>query len=274
MKKKLADWSPKLLQNLYASVLERLASGNLNQREIKAFTKRAEAIYRLGTHQDMKEVWEKLLTKKAVFIKYPVDKEQALIGAIQELMWFNSFGAERATPSENTEQLKEISKKIKELQRLIKKSGQASYEDKEVVETILHKRNVEHRNQKGEKIGSQSPNYLKFIDINANAELSTLPLDEHMPWKQRSQAQRLGWWTREAMGMSLNEILDYYSERMGDYSKVYKTHYGQFQPKLIKGLRDLMKELYGSPLEDYVGRIASAILNKEITKDYVRGYKE
>ena len=76
------------------------------------------------------------------------------------------------------------------------------------------------------------------------------------------------------MGMSLNEILDYYSERMGDYSKVYKTHYGQFQPKLIKGLRDLMKELYGSPLEDYVGRIASAILNKEITKDYVRGYKE
>ena len=274
MKKKLADWSPKLLQNLYASVLERLASDNLNQREIKAFTKRAEAIYRLGTHQDMKEVWEKLLAKKVVFIKYPVDKEQALIGTIQELMWFNSFGAERATPSENTEQLKEISKKIKELQRLIKKSGQASYEDKEVLETILHKRNVEYRNQKGEKIGSQSPNYLKFIDINANAELSTLPLDEHMSWKQRSQAQRLGWWTREAMGMSLNEILDYYSERMGDYSKVYKTHYGQFQPKLIKGLRDLMKELYGSPLEDYVGRIASAILNKEITKDYVRGYKE
>ena len=39
MKKKLADWSPKLLQNLYASVLERLASDNLNQREIKAFTK-------------------------------------------------------------------------------------------------------------------------------------------------------------------------------------------------------------------------------------------
>ena len=274
MKKKLADWSPKLLQNLYASVLERLASDNLNQREIKAFTKRAEAIYRLGTHQDMKEVWEKLLAKKVVFIKYPVDKEQALIGTIQELMWFNSFGAERATPSENTEQLKEISKKIKELQRLIKKSGQASYEDKEVLETILHKRNVEYRNQKGEKIGSQSPNYLKFIDINANAELSTLPLDEHMSWKQRSQAQRLGWWTREAMGMSLNEILDYYSERMGDYSKVYKTHYGQFQPKLIKGLIDLMKELYGSPLEDYVGRIASAILNKEITKDYVRGYKE
>jgi hypothetical protein len=274
MKKKLADWSPKLLQNLYASVLERLASDNLNQREVKAFTKRAEAIYRLGTHQDMKEVWEKLLAKKAVFIKYPVDKEQALIGTIQELMWFNSFGAERATPSENTEQLKEISKKIKELQRLIKKSGQASYEDKEFLETILHKRNVEYRNQHGEKIGSQSPNYLKFIDINANAELSTLPLDEHMPWKQRSQAQRLGWWTREAMGMSLNEILDYYSERMGDYSKVYKTHYGQFQPKLIKGLKDLMKELYGSPLEDYVGRIASAILNKEITKDYVRGYKE
>lgn len=274
MKKKLADWSPKLLQNLYASVLERLASDNLNQREIKAFTKRAEAIYRLGTHQDMKGVWEKLLAKKVVFIKYPVDKEQALIGTIQELMWFNSFGAERATPSENTEQLKEISKKIKELQRLIKKSGQASYEDEEVLETILHKRNVEYRNQKGEKIGSQSPNYLKFIDINANAELSTLPLDEHMPWEQRSQAQRLGWWTREAMGMSLNEILDYYSERMGDYSKVYKAHYGQFQPKLIKGLRDLMKELYGSPLEDYVGRIASAILNKEITKDYVRGYKE
>lgn len=274
MKKKLADWSPKLLQNLYASVLERLASDNLNQREIKAFTKRAEAIYRLGTHQDMKEVWEKLLAKKVVFIKYPVDKEQALIGTIQELIWFNSFGAERATPSENTEQLKEISKKIKELQRLIKKSGQASHEDKEVLETILHKRNVEYRQQKGEKMDMPPPNYLKYIDGDADTDLRTITLDEHMPWTQRTGTQRLGWWTREAMGMSLNEILDYYSERMGDYSKVYKTHYGQFQPKLIKGLRDLMKELYGSPLEDYVGRIASAILNKEITKDYVRGYKE
>jgi hypothetical protein len=34
-----------------------------------------------------------------------------------------------------------------------------------------------------------------------------------------------------------------------------------------------MKDLYGTPLEDYVGRIATVILNKEISKDYVRGYK-
>jgi hypothetical protein len=274
MKKNLASWSPQYLKTLYDLELKRLSSGELTQKQIEVFTKKTKALYRLGTHQDMKEVWEKILAKKAVFIKYPVDKEHALVGRIHELIWLNPFGTKMPTPSENKEQLNEISKKIKELQRLIKKSGQASYEDKEVLETILHKRNVEYRNQKGEKIGSQSPNYLKFIDINANAELSTLPLDEHMPWKQRSQAQRLGWWTREAMEMSLSEILGYYSERMTDYSKVYKEHYGQFQPKLIKGLKDLMKELYGSPLEDYVGRIASAILDKEITKDYVRGYKE
>ena len=115
---------------------------------------------------------------------------------------------------------------------------------------------------------------MKFIDNNANTELRTLSLDEHMPWKKRSQTQRLGWWTREALALSLNDILDFYSERMGEYSKVYKDHYGQFQPKLIKGLKALMKDLYGSPLEDYVGRIASAILDKEITKDYVRGYKD
>ena len=60
---------------------------------------------------------------------------------------------------------------------------------------------------------------------------------------------------------------------MGDHTKAYKENYGQFQPKLIKGLKALMKSLYGTSLEDYVGRIASVILDKEISRDYVRGYK-
>ena len=269
----LESWSPQFLKTLYALEVDRLASGGLTQKQKEVFTKKILAIYRLGTCQDMKQVWGKLLVKKAQFIKCPVDKEQALVGGIHELIWLNSFGTKQSTPADKKEQLAEISKKIRELQMLIKKSGEASAENKDVLETIIHKKNLEYRTKKGEILGSKSPNYLKFIDSNANAELSTLPLDEHMPWNQRSQAQRLGWWTREYLALNLIDILDYYSERMGDHTKAYKENYGQFQPKLIKGLKALMKSLYGTSLEDYVGRIASVILDKEISRDYVRGYK-
>jgi hypothetical protein len=271
--KPLASWSPEFLKTLYALEINKLKRWELTPKQKEVFSWKVDALYRLGAYEDMRELWEKLLAKDAL-LKHPIEVEQALIGGIHQLIWLNSYGIKLTTPAEKKGQLGEISKKIRELQRLIKKAGEANFEDKVILETILHKRNVEYRNQKGEKIDSQPSMFLKFIDNNANMELRTLSLDEHMPWKNRNQAQRLGWWTREALALTLNDILEFYSERMGDYSKVYKDHYGQFQPKLIKGLKVLMKDLYGSPLEDYVGRISSAILDKEITKDYVRGYKD
>lgn len=285
MKKKLASWSPEYLKTIYAFEMDRLEGGELTLKQKEVFAKKSEALYRLGTHQDMKEVWSKLLAKDAEVKKYPVDrgllatktpvnKEQVLVGGIHELIWLNSFGAKQITPSEKKEQLGEISQKIKELQRLIKKSGEANYEDMVILENILHKKNIEYRNQMGEELKPLSFHGMKFIDGDANTDILTSSLGEEIPWMRRSQTQRLGWWAKEALELNLSEILDYYSERMGGYSKIYKNYYGQFQPKLIRGLKILMKDLYGSPLEDYVGRIASAVLNKEITKDYVRGYKK
>jgi hypothetical protein len=271
--KSLADWSPEFLRTLYALEVEKLKRWELTPEQKEVFSWKVDALYRLGAYEDMKELWDKLLAKDAL-LKHPIRLEQALIGGIRKLIWLNSYGIKPITPAEKNEQLGEISKKIRELQRLINKAGEANFEEKVILETILHKRNVEYRNQNGEKIDSQPSLFLKFIDNNANTELQNLPLDEHLPWKSRNQTQRLGWWTREALALTLNDILDFYSERMGDYSKVYKEHYGQFQPKLIKGLRALMKDLYGSPLEEYVGRIASVIMDKDISKDYVRGYKD
>lgn len=285
MKKKLASWAPECLKTLYELELIRLADSELSPKQKEVFTKKIEALYRLGTHEDMKEVWGRLLSKDAVAKKYPVDKgllavktpvnkEQILVGGIHELIWLNSFATKQVTPSEKKDQLGEISKKIKELQRLIKNSGEANYEDMVILENILHKKNIEYRNQMGEELKPPSFHGMKFIDGDANTDILTPALGEGAHWMRRSQTQRLGWWAKEALELNLSEILDYYSERMGGYSKIYKNYYGQFQPQLIRGLKILMKDLYGSPLEDYVGRIASAVLNKEITKDYVRGYKK
>lgn len=284
MKKKLASWSPEYLKTIYELELIRLEDSELSPKEKEIFTKKIEALYRLGTHEDMKEVWSKLLSKDVVAKKYlvdkgllaiktPVNKEQVLVGGIHELIWLNSFATKQIAPSEKKDQLEEISKKIKELQRLIKKSGEANYENMVILENILHKKNIEYRNQMGEELKPTSFHGMKFIDGDANKDVLISSLGEEVPWIRRSQTQRLGWWAKEALELNLSEILDYYSERMGGYSKIYKNYYGQFQPKLIRGLKILMKDLYGSPLEDYVGRIASAVLNKEITKDYVRGYK-
>ena len=269
--KPLQSWSPDYLHKLYKHEVDKLAHGELNLKQKEVQEGKIEALYRLGTHHDMKEVWEKLLDRDADMIKYPVDKELALVGGILEQIWSNPFGEKQVRPSDKEEQLGEISEKIKELQRLIKKSGEASYEDGQILETILHKRNIEYRNQHGEQVGSQSPNYFKFIDINANAELSQIPLDEHMPWRDRTQAQRLGWWTREAMTLNLTSILSYYSERMGDYSGVYKDHYAKDTSQLSRGLSWLMNELYGKDLDEYVARIINAILDIDSwDKDKVR----
>lgn len=268
----LQSWSPKELKKHYDIEVYKLAHEKYNLKQKEVQSKKIEALIRLGTHQDMREVWEKLLSRDAVMIQYPVDKEMALVGGIHEFIWLNPFGEKQLRPSDMDEQLGEIAEKTKELQRLIKKSGEATYENQVILETILHKRNLEYRNEKGEKNSfPQSPNYLKFIDINANAELSQIPLDEHMPWRDRSQAQRLGWWTREAMGINLTDILGYFSERMGDYSKVYKDHYAKDTTQLSRGLSWLMKQLYGKDLDEYVARIINAILDEDSwDKDKVR----
>ncbi|MBT8582433.1 hypothetical protein G6653_06570 [Polynucleobacter paneuropaeus] len=259
--KPLQSWSPDYLHKLYKHEVDKLAHGELNLKQKEVQERKIEALYRLGTHQDMKAVWEKLLSKDADMIVYPVDKELALVGGILEQIWINPFGEPQVRPSDKDEKLGEIAEKIKELQRLINKSGEASYEDGQILETILHKRNIEYRNQHGEQIGSQSPNYFKFIDINANAELSQIALDEHMPWRDRYPLQRLGWWTREAMTLQLTDILGYYSERMGDYSKTYKDHYAKDTSQLSRGLSWLMNQIYGKDLDEYVARIINAILD-------------
>jgi hypothetical protein len=270
--KPLADWSPKELKKHYDTEVYKLAHWDYNLKQKEVQERKIEALYRLGTHQDMKEVWEKLLSRDAVTIQYPVDKEMALVGGIHEFIWRNPFGEKQVRPSDKDEQLGEIAEKIKELQRLIKKSGEASDENYLIVETLLHKRNLEYRNQRGEKKSfPENPSWLRINEGNANIEVSQITLDEHMPWGKRLPLQRLGWWTREAMTLKLTDILDYYSERMGDYSKTYKDHYAKDTTQLSRGLSWLMKQLYGKDLDEYVARIINTILDEDSwDKDKVR----
>jgi hypothetical protein len=270
--KQLANWSPDFLKTLYLHEVDKLANGNLSLKQKEVQGKKIEALYRLGTYDDMKDVWANLLARDADSIKYPVDKEMALVGGILEQIWSNPFGEKQDTPSVRNDKIEEVSETIKELQRLIKKLGEASYEDGVILENILHKRNVEYRVGKGEKIDlPPSPNYLKFININANSDINQLPLDEHMPWKDRSQAQRLGWWAREALGLKLTNILNYYSENLAHYSEVYKDHYAKDTSKLCRGLSWLMNQLYAKDLDDYVARILNVIWDIDSwDKDKVR----
>ena len=273
--KPLANWSPDFLRTLYLHEVDKLANGNLTLKQKEVQGKKIEALYRLGTYDDMKDVWARLLARDADSIKYLVDKEMALVGGILEQIWSNPFGEKQDTPSVRNDKIVEVLETIKELQRLINKLGEASDEDKVILESMLHKRNIEYRVQEGEKIGlPPSPNYLKFINTNASFDLRQLPLDEHMPWKDRSQAQRLGWWAREALGLKLTDILDAYSENLAYYSEVYKEHYQKDKPKLIRGLHRLMKELYGSPLDAYVADIVSVILEDYyLDRDNVKSYR-
>jgi len=272
--KPLANWSPDYLKTLYALEVDKLNHESLTDKQREIQTKKVNAFYRLGTTPRMEGVWNKLLAKDADLIKHPEEKEQALVGGIHEQIWLNPFGVEQDTPDEKAKELKKIIKKIEDLKEAIENSGHASHWDGLAVEALLHKKNVDYRIGKSEVISSPPLNYLKFIDANANAELSQLPLDEHMDWIQRTQAQRLAWWTREALHLNLVEILDFYSELMKDSSVAYKEHYQKDKPKLIRGLHKLMKALYGSPLDAYVAEIVSVILEDYfLDRDNVKSYR-
>jgi len=270
--KPLQSWSPNYLHKLYKHEVDKLAHGELNLKQKEVQKRKIEALYRLGTHQDMKEVWTKLLDRDADAIKYSVEKELALVDGIHGCIWREAFGEKRATPKDKNDQLGEVNKAINELQRVIKKSGEASDETHLIVETLLHKKNLEYRNQRGEnKSFPENPSWLKLNEGSATQELSQLAFDEHMPWLDRFPAQRLGWWTREAMALNLTEILNYYSERMDYHSQVYDTHYAMESSKIREGLSWLMNQIYGKDLNEYVARIMNAILDVDSwDKDKVR----
>lgn len=272
--KLLANWSPDCLKTHYVLEVEKLNKESLTDEQREIQSKKVDAVYRLGTDPRMEVLWRKLLNKDANLITNIEDKEIALVIGILDNIWLNPFGAEQDTPEKKTKELNKIVKKIEDLKEDIDISGHASYLDDLVVEALLHKKNVDYRNGKGEAVGSHSFNYLKFTVANADAELSQLPLDEHMDWKQRTQAQRLGWWTREALHLNLIEILDFYSELLKDSSFVYKEHYQRDKPKLIRGLQRLMKELYGSPLDAYVAELVSVIFEDYyLDRNNVKSYR-
>jgi len=259
----LADWSPKELRKIYTAVLQNHTYKKLNTSQIEIQEKKTAALLRLGTYSEMQNVWKKLLALNTKTIKHSLDIEIALVGGICGQILQNSSEENSARPSDKNKVLKDISKKITELQKLIKRSKDASYEDAFILETLLYKKNIEHRNQCGEKIEDQSPNYYKNIDRSISQILYVTPLDEHMSWKERSDTQCLGWWVNETINLKLTDILDYYSQRMSDYSEIYKVNYAKYSTKLCKGLSWLMNELYGKNLDEYVAVIINTILDEK-----------
>ena len=281
--KRLADWSPEALNKIYLEVLDRLSDGGLSSREKRVYTQRKEAIYCLGTHHDMKDVWKKLLSKKPIESMYlvsagligerhPNTLEIALVSGIQEVIW-QSIGIDMDKVSDKKIQLEKITEAIKDLQSHISKSGYADYEDGEILTNILHKRNVEYRNQLSEGIKPQAFLGMTLIDGDAQNELEGFPFEEHKPWSKRTQAQRLAWWTKSAMRIRLTDILDYYSERMSGYLEFHKDHYAIESTRLSLGLSRLMDRLYGKPLDAHVGSMITAIFDDKDSnwdKDRVR----
>lgn len=159
MKKNLATWAPEHLRACYSDEFKKnIIEGKKYDPDLKewlaltpiqkeVFTKKTEALYRLGTYPAMKEVWVKLLAKDAHNTMREQDKEEILVGGILEALWLSALEVKRKPPEEIEEELNNISQAIKALQKMIKRSGIASYEDKGVIGDILRERNAIHQNE-------------------------------------------------------------------------------------------------------------------------------
>lgn len=272
MNKEFPSWAPDILIDLYKFEAYKLENNEYSQKAKEVQIMKMDAFYRLGTYEDMKDVWTKLLARETAMISHPIDINIALVDGIHGQIWLNPLGVRQPTPKEKDEQLGDVGKAIKSLQRAIRKADEATFENPVIVESLLHKRNTEYRNLRGENLELPANSvYIRYIERSAAAELSNLSLDEHMPWKERTQAQCLGWWAREAISLNLTDILEYYSEKMNFYSKTYRDHYAKDTSRLCRGLSWLMNELYGKDLDDYVARIMNVILDVDSwDKDKVR----
>lgn len=178
MKNKLASWSPEYLKTLYALEFDKVVKGQKYDPDLKeqvaltpiqkeVFAKKTEALCRLGTCQHMKEVWVKLLAKDASNAKNEKDKEEILVGGIHEALWLSALEVKRKPPEDIEDELSGISEAIKALQKMITRSGIASYEDKGVIGDILRERYM---------IGQNESTGLSFSNV---LEYYSRKMDEH-----------------------------------------------------------------------------------------------
>ena len=254
---------------------------------------------RLIENPDMRGVWATLASRAVGVAPFLGKDPSVLWWSIQHAR--RSFDAQRQvltagrakplTPARYREQMEELATGVDALAKKIRELAPAALVASGVDARRLHAKNLELRQKYGETLSEgdylvspHSPDLTQAREASWSDdgldEYDRAELAGNFAWNRLSVDARLQWWASHAGGADLLDLLGRFAEdlRIDAAAPVEIKQPGRgedaFHAFLLSRLFAHMEHWYGSPLDDVVAVVASAIEDRTLSRDDVRPYRE
>lgn len=269
----LAKWAPQELVKRY------LNTSTLNQQQLTDnFPQIKEALYRLGTHIDMKACWEKLLSKEAILPKQELN-EMWIVSQIYMMLADVFIRSDEAmTPQFKKKEIKKITDLTNKLIVATCNSQEALAQSFFTVQTQLSKEIIGKNPEKSRNIGFNTAPISSWAFISGirdvfelNSQVQSL---EPIGWDSWSDDKKASWLLGKLKDVNLISVLRVYLEQLKEVPSDYAAEYiASIRSEVTKQLFDILYKTYGDYMPDCVVPMVNAILNLELGIEDITPYK-
>jgi hypothetical protein len=237
-----------------------------------------EALFRLGTHIDMKSCWEKLVSTQSF---WPNQEKNTLWLVPQIYLIITRVfirPSDEITPQFKKKEIKKIEELVNKLIVALHNSTEALGESFFTLHTNLSQEIIESNADLSKQLVFDiSPistwgfisGVLEEVEFNYN-DKSLEPLD----WQSWSHEKRAAWLVKKMKHLNLTSLLRTYIKQLKDIPNTYASEYITSPRAIItKQLFELMLKTYGEYMPDCVTPMVNAILNLELGIEDITPYK-
>jgi hypothetical protein len=269
----LEKWSPKELVEYYSNSFE-----PTQEFISEHFPQIRQALFRLGTHIDMKACWEKLFSTKA-FLPNQDTLGIWLIPQIYSIL--NEVFARSdngMTPQFKKKEVEKIAEQVNRLIVAIHNSDEALQESFFTVQNKLSEDIIKKHPDISHRLGFDvapisSWGFISGVhkELEQNAKNNKF---EEYQWNSCSHEERSAWLLDKVHRMDLTVLLRTYLEQLKGIPSTYSAEYiASNRSAVTKQLFLLMQKTYGEYMSDCVAPMVNAILDLELGIEDITPYK-
>jgi hypothetical protein len=246
---------------------------------------KANVLFRLLTHRDMKSVWASLSRPAVPPLILKDAASYIWITVEYALRDFRILIVHPQTPAQRRKSLLSVASKIKALQEAIAADPFAKAYAKELVAIQLARKNLAFRREAGEILPWYEEERIHLaLDVDCGHALENREIrfydSEKFEWDETPLIWRLGYWAREARDTQLDELLQMMAETLEEESRVSPDikqpgrGSGALKAFLIRRVSGTLWSLYRQPMDELAAQIITVVLNLQtpLTRDDLRPY--